>query len=56
MIHSWKEKTEKRKGLTALYEVDWSKDGQKLAVGLNGGCAAIIDVSNLKSVPPPIQS
>jgi hypothetical protein len=49
MVHSWKERTEKDRGAAVLYEADWSKDGKKLAVGLNGGCAAVIDVSSLKS-------
>jgi photosystem II stability/assembly factor-like uncharacterized protein len=50
MVHSWKERTEKARGAAVLYEADWSKDGKKLAVGLNGGCAAIIDVSSLKTL------
>jgi hypothetical protein len=50
MVHSWKGRTEKDRGAAVLYEADWSKDGKKLAVGLNGGCAAIIDVSSLKTV------
>ncbi|KAG8754968.1 hypothetical protein FRC14_004477 [Serendipita sp. 396] len=47
IVRSWTERTE-RKNKRAIYEIDWSKDGNRLAVCLQTGTVAILDVTDLK--------
>ncbi|CAG7847670.1 SubName: Full=Uncharacterized protein {ECO:0000313/EMBL:CCA73360.1} [Serendipita indica DSM 11827] len=48
MIWSWTDRTEPSSKV-AIYEVDWSNDGKRLAACLSNGAVAVLDVTNLEN-------